>query len=97
MRHFFKNQLSFIFVDKKCDVFNWFIFARSTQTNEIKEVETQLIIGADGAYSAVRKHMMKKPRFDFSQSYIEHGYVEVTIPPQDNQKVFPILYNDTKL
>lgn len=58
------------------------------KTNEIEEINTQLIIGADGAYSTVRKYMIKKPRFDFSQTYIEHGYVEVTFPPTDQKKVF---------
>lgn len=25
---------------------------------------------------------MKKPRFDYSQQYIPHGYMELTIPPR---------------
>lgn len=40
-----------------------------------------LLIGADGAFSAVRQAMQASDRFDFSQSYIEHGYKELTIPP----------------
>ncbi|XP_043272588.1 kynurenine 3-monooxygenase-like [Venturia canescens] len=51
-----------------------------TNTNETIDVEAELIIGADGAYSAVRKAMMKRAGFNFSQTYIEHGYVEITIP-----------------
>jgi kynurenine 3-monooxygenase len=38
------------------------------------------IIGADGAYSAVRSAFQVSDRFDYSQSYIEHGYKELTIP-----------------
>ncbi|MFZ6013771.1 MAG: FAD-dependent oxidoreductase [Bacteroidota bacterium] len=38
------------------------------------------IIGADGAFSAVRWGMQITDRFDFSQHYIEHGYKELTIP-----------------
>ncbi|XP_015121846.1 kynurenine 3-monooxygenase [Diachasma alloeum] len=53
-----------------------------TNTREIIEVDAELIIGADGAYSTVRRTMMKRPGFDFSQTYIEHGYVELNIPPR---------------
>jgi kynurenine 3-monooxygenase len=44
-------------------------------------IETDLLIGADGAYSAVRQQMQKREGFDYSQSYLEHGYKELTIPP----------------
>lgn len=40
-----------------------------------------LLIGADGAFSEVRGAMMKTPRFNYSQYYIEHGYKELSIPP----------------
>ena len=39
-----------------------------------------LIIGADGTGSAVRGAMMKQPRFNFTQEYIDSGYKEVHIP-----------------
>jgi len=39
-----------------------------------------LIIGADGAFSAVRSKMMRQDRFQYSQHYIEHGYKELLIP-----------------
>lgn len=39
-----------------------------------------LIFGADGAYSALRHSMQFLDRFNLSQSYIEHGYKELTIP-----------------
>lgn len=39
-----------------------------------------LIIGADGAFSAVRWGMQTTDRFNFSQFYIEHGYKELHIP-----------------
>ncbi|KAB1258859.1 Kynurenine 3-monooxygenase [Camelus dromedarius] len=47
-----------------------------------KDVTCDLIVGCDGAYSTVRTHLMKKPRFDYSQQYIPHGYMELTIPPK---------------
>lgn len=40
-----------------------------------------LIIGADGAFSAVRGALQVTDRFDYSQEYIEHGYKELHIPP----------------
>ena len=40
----------------------------------------QHAIGADGAFSGVRGSMQKRDRFDYSQSYLSHGYKEMTIP-----------------
>ncbi len=39
-----------------------------------------LIIGADGAFSAVRGSLQITDRFDYSQDYIDHGYKELRIP-----------------
>lgn len=47
-------------------------------------VSADLIIGADGAFSAVRTAMQKTDRFDFSQTYLPHGYKELTIPAGPN-------------
>ena len=40
-----------------------------------------LIIGADGAFSAVRTSFQFTDRFDYEQDYIDHGYKELHIPP----------------
>jgi kynurenine 3-monooxygenase len=40
-----------------------------------------IIIGSDGAFSAVRGSMQLTDRFDYSQDYIDHGYKEFRIPP----------------
>lgn len=50
----------------------------------IKHVQSDLIIGADGAFSAVRGSLQISDRFDYSQHYIEHGYKELRIPPGPN-------------
>ncbi len=42
---------------------------------------TGVILGADGAYSAVRGQLQRRERYDFSQDYLEHGYKELSIPP----------------
>ncbi|HEY9045900.1 MAG TPA: NAD(P)/FAD-dependent oxidoreductase [Ohtaekwangia sp.] len=45
------------------------------------EIHTfDLIIGADGAFSAIRQSLQATDRFDFSQAYIAHGYKELHIP-----------------
>jgi kynurenine 3-monooxygenase len=44
-------------------------------------IDTDLIIGADGAYSVVRQQMQRREGFNFSQTYEHHGYKELTIPP----------------
>jgi kynurenine 3-monooxygenase len=46
----------------------------------LKRVEADLILGADGAFSPVRGRMQKTDRFEYSQSYLEHGYKELHIP-----------------
>jgi kynurenine 3-monooxygenase len=40
------------------------------------------IVGVDGAFSAVRRSMQKQiPNFQYDESYLAHGYKELTIPP----------------
>lgn len=50
-------------------------------TGTESRVEGDVLIGADGAFSAVRGRMQKTDRFDYSQSYLSHGYKELRIPP----------------
>jgi kynurenine 3-monooxygenase len=49
-------------------------------TGAVEQVAFQHAIGADGAFSGVRGSMQKRDRFDYSQSYLSHGYKELTIP-----------------
>ncbi|KAJ7427046.1 Kynurenine 3-monooxygenase [Willisornis vidua] len=46
------------------------------------EVTYDLIVGCDGAFSTVRKQFMRQTRFNYSQKYIPHGYMELSIPPK---------------
>lgn len=48
-----------------------------------KEITGDLIVGADGAFSAVRGHLQKTDRFNYNQEYLAHGYKELTIPPHN--------------
>lgn len=58
---------------------NSVLFA-NTSTGKTSLAQGDILIGADGAYSAVRGAMMKTDRFNFSQHYIGHGYKELSIP-----------------
>jgi kynurenine 3-monooxygenase len=42
-------------------------------------VEADLVVGADGIFSAVRDRMMRQGRFDYEQTYLEHGYKELEV------------------
>jgi kynurenine 3-monooxygenase len=43
-------------------------------------VPAAAVIGADGAYSAVRAWMQEREGFNYQQEYLTHGYKELTIP-----------------
>jgi kynurenine 3-monooxygenase len=45
------------------------------------EIKFDLILGCDGAHSAVRFHMMKFVRMDYAQNYIDTLWCEFTMPP----------------
>jgi kynurenine 3-monooxygenase len=51
------------------------------QTQRTAPVPCQAVIGADGAYSAVRYKMQIMERFNYQQDYLNYGYKELTIPP----------------
>ncbi len=53
----------------------------NTATNRALEVRADAIIGVDGAFSVVRRGLQRATRLDYSQTYLEHGYKELTIPP----------------
>jgi len=46
--------------------------------------EFDSIVGADGAFSAVRSSLQITDRFDYSQDYIAHGYKELHIPATES-------------
>src|SRR5258706_327350 len=50
----------------------------ATQSGQV--IPFDAIIGADGAFSAVRSSLQITDRFDYSQDYIAHGYKELHIP-----------------
>ncbi len=55
-----------------------------TETSQVT-AQGDAIIGVDGAFSAVRQSMQKKlENFECDESYLAHGYKELTIPPGRN-------------
>jgi kynurenine 3-monooxygenase len=56
--------------------------AVSAANPKVIEARADAVIGVDGAFSAVRQSMQKKlQRFEYDESYLAHGYKELTIPP----------------
>lgn len=54
-------------------------------THEKTTVESDHVIGADGAFSAARLQLqLQTDRFEYSQHYLEHGYKELSIPAGPN-------------
>lgn len=53
-------------------------------TEDTLAAQADLTVGCDGAYSAVRAAMMKAQRMNFSQEYIEHAYLELSILPDSS-------------
>ncbi len=51
------------------------------RTGAISHATADLVVGADGAFSAVRDIMHKVEGFDYQQSWLSHGYKELSIPP----------------
>lgn len=69
------------YFDEKCVDFDCKTGEAIFESGKITKGDT--LIATDGAGSAVRKAMLDGgiPRFDFSQSWLEHGYKELYIPP----------------
>lgn len=44
------------------------------------EVKRDFIFGCDGAFSSVRRQMMRWGKLNYNQNYIDHGYKELTMP-----------------
>jgi kynurenine 3-monooxygenase len=51
-----------------------------TESGDVRTVESQLLIGADGAFSKVRRRLQSTAGFDYEQDFLDHSYKELTIP-----------------
>jgi kynurenine 3-monooxygenase len=72
--HFGRRCLGMDFENGRAEVLD-------VASGAVSTIDTRTVIGADGAFSGVRSSMQKRDRFEFSQSYLPHGYKELTIPP----------------
>ncbi|MCX6291236.1 MAG: NAD(P)/FAD-dependent oxidoreductase [Bacteroidetes bacterium] len=77
-----------IFFDERCtgvDLENSVAKFENQLTKKNSSVESDVIFGADGAFSAARHQLqLSTDRFQYSQYYIEHGYKELNIPAAEN-------------
>jgi len=57
----------------------------NTSTSQPLSAAADSVIGVDGAFSAVRQSMqLAIKNFQYDESYLAHGYKELTIPPGSN-------------
>ena len=78
-----RSDLVQLHFDKRCsgiDTENNTVAFIDDATGDTFEATGDLIIGADGAYSQVRGGLMIGDLFDYQQSYLSHGYIELYIP-----------------
>ncbi|TVY43826.1 Kynurenine 3-monooxygenase [Lachnellula occidentalis] len=63
----------------------WFEVSGSNKIDRNREIEIDFdfMIGADGAHSAARYHLMKYQRMDYQQEYIDTLWCEFQIPAQE--------------
>lgn len=55
----------------------------SMPDGSVIEDKADIVLGTDGAYSAVRDSFMRLPGFNYSQVYENHGYKELEIVPNE--------------
>ncbi len=60
------------------------VYTGESEKNKWKEYQYDLIFGCDGAFSRVRHKMQRRSRFNYSQHFINVGYKELTIPPNED-------------
>jgi len=64
----------------------WFeVLEKDAAKDAAREIEVnfELMIGADGAHSAVRYHLMKYTRMNYQQEYIDTLWCEFQIQPKE--------------
>ncbi|MCC7298328.1 MAG: FAD-dependent monooxygenase [Bacteroidia bacterium] len=83
-----------LFFDTKCTFADLDTGITRYQTAHGTEIEDKadVVIGTDGAFSAVRDAFMRTSRFTYSQTYENHGYKELEITPAESGD-FPINKN----
>ncbi len=71
------------YFEHDCKAVNLWDFSYQIEhQNQVFSENSDIILGADGAFSAVRNAIQRTDRFNYSQFYLEHGYKELTMPPK---------------
>jgi kynurenine 3-monooxygenase len=81
-----ENQGATIHFNQRCTGFDLRTGAlkiRNDETGDETDRDNDVVIGCDGSASAIRNEMLRLPRFNFSQQYLDYGYKELTIPAGD--------------
>ena len=65
---------------KNVDLENNELTFSDVETKEKTIFSPDRIFGTDGAFSAIRARLQKTSRFNYSQTYLKHGYKELCIP-----------------
>ncbi len=79
-----KNDHVHFNFDEKCDDLDLdsnTLHFENHATGEKSTFKADRIFGTDGAFSAIRSRLQVTERFNYSQSYLKHGYKELHIPP----------------
>jgi kynurenine 3-monooxygenase len=84
-----KHENVTIHFNKKCkniDIENTIAYFKDYKSNQEFEVNADIIFGADGAGSSLRKSYVSERKFlfSYSQDYLNHGYKELEIPADKN-------------
>ena len=79
-----KQEVKFLF-NERCthvDLKNTITVFENFETKKISEIKSDRVFGTDGAFSAARLALQtSSDRFTYSQTYLDHGYKELTITP----------------
>ncbi len=60
------------------------IYTGDSEKGAWSEYQYDMVFGCDGAFSRVRHKMQRRSRFDYSQDFIDVGYKELRIPPNED-------------
>ena len=71
------NNMTFTFVDS------------SSPTPKETVVKHDFVFGCDGAFSTVRRQIMRQELVNLEEEYIDHGYKELCIPAKDGEYAMP--------
>ncbi len=77
-------KISFNHKCKSVNIDNNDLIFKTENNNDFAVKEKGVLIGADGAFSALRKEYLKTDKYNYNQFYIEHGYCELEIPAGEN-------------